>query len=65
MHDLDHLRWRKSSRSGAGNACVEMAQLTNGNRAIRDSNDPSGTVLTITAATWTAFAAGVRTEEFH
>ncbi|HET9257981.1 MAG TPA: DUF397 domain-containing protein [Pseudonocardiaceae bacterium] len=65
MHDLEQLRWRKPNRSGAGNACVEIAQLPNGDRAIRDSKDPTGPVLTITATTWTAFTATARDDEFH
>jgi hypothetical protein len=41
MRDLSDLRWKKSSRSGAGNNCVEVATLNDG-RAVRDSNNPTG-----------------------
>ena len=51
MRDLDHAQWRKSRRSGAGNACVEVAALADGSRAIRDSKDPSGPVLTLNPTT--------------
>ncbi len=61
MRDLSDLRWKKSSRSGAGNNCVEVATLNDG-RAVRDSNNPTG--LRLTAAQWTAFTAGVRAGEF-
>jgi hypothetical protein len=64
MRDLSDLRWKKSSRSGAGNNCVEVATLNDG-RAVRDSNNPTGsTGLRLTAAQWTAFTAGVRAGEF-
>jgi hypothetical protein len=37
-------RWRKSSRSGSGNACIE---LRNDLRAVRDSKNPGGPVLQV------------------
>jgi hypothetical protein len=45
--------------SGGGN-CVEVAELGNGHRAVRDSKDPAGPVLTFTAAAWAAFTTGIR-----
>lgn len=59
------LRWRKSSHSnGNGGNCVEVAELPEGGRAVRDSKDRSGPVLVFTAAEWAAFVAGVRDGEF-
>ena len=63
MRDLSDMRWKKSSRSGAGNNCVEVADLDDG-RAVRDSKDPTGPALMFTAAEWVAFTAGVRAGEF-
>jgi hypothetical protein len=57
------LRWRKSSHSGSGNNCVEVAA---GNRhiAVRDSKDPHGRKLVISLPEWRAFVAGVKAGEF-
>ncbi len=63
MQDLSNVRWSKSSRSGAGNNCVEVAHLDTG-RAVRDSKNPAGPALMFTAAEWVAFTAGVRAGEF-
>ncbi|HET9117434.1 MAG TPA: DUF397 domain-containing protein [Pseudonocardiaceae bacterium] len=58
--------WRKSSYSnGNGGDCVEVADLPGGARAVRDSKNPGGSVLSFTAAAWSAFTAGVRSGEFH
>jgi len=43
---------------------VEVADLDDGDRAVRDSKDPSGPALTFTAAAWSAFTAGVRAGDF-
>jgi hypothetical protein len=60
-----HARWIKSSYSGSGGGnCVEIADLDNGHRAVRDSKDPAGPALTFSAAEWSAFSAGVRAGEF-
>jgi len=64
MHDLHPAQWRKSSRSGAGNACIEIAVLADGSRAIRDSKDQSGPVLMLDSTAWTEFAARIRTGKF-
>lgn len=56
--------WRTSSRSNDDGTCVEVAELSGGGRAIRDSKDSRGPVLTVTAAEWTAFVGGVRDGEF-
>ncbi|MGH3972892.1 MAG: DUF397 domain-containing protein [Pseudonocardiaceae bacterium] len=64
MRDLSDVRWKKSSRSGAGNNCVEVADLPDGGRAVRDSKDPTGPAPMFTAAEWVAFTAGVRAGKF-
>lgn len=62
--DLGRAHWRKSVRSGASGNCVEVAELPEGHRAVRDSKKPHGSALIFSPAEWTAFAAGVRAGEF-
>jgi hypothetical protein len=48
----DSRQWRKSSHSGGhGGNCVEVA-TAQGGVAIRDSQNPNGSVLLVTAAQW-------------
>jgi uncharacterized protein DUF397 len=63
MRDPSDMRWKKPSRSGAGNNCVEVADL-DGGCAVRDSKNPTGPALMFTATEWAAFTAGVRAGEF-
>lgn len=60
------LAWRKSSRSnGNGGDCVEVADLADGGRAVRDTKDHgNGPVLRFTAREWSAFVQGVKLGEF-
>lgn len=65
MIDLAGARFRKSSRSnGNGGACVEVADLPDGSRAVRDSKDRQGLTLLFTPAEWQAFVEGVKQGEF-
>jgi Domain of unknown function (DUF397) len=52
--------WRKSSRSGNGGECVEVATRRPGAVAVRDSKDPHGPALTTTPQAWSAFLARVQ-----
>jgi hypothetical protein len=63
--DVNNPIWRKSTHSGTnGGNCVEVAELPDGGRAVRDSKDPQGAVLSFTRSEWQAFIAGVRDGEF-
>jgi len=67
MTDLPHgLRWRKSSRSnGTGGDCVEVADLDDGSRAVRDTkHHGNGPVLVFTPNEWAAFIYGAKLGEF-
>jgi hypothetical protein len=49
------LVFRKSSYSGGtGGDCVEVAALPGGGRAVRDSKDADGPVLSISQVQWAA-----------
>ena len=58
------LAWRKSTASGTYDNCVEVAELPDGGRAIRDSKDPDGPQLFFTPGEWNAFRQGVQGGEF-
>lgn len=47
--------FRKSSYSGQENACVEVAETAPGGRAIRDSKQHEGLLLTVSRESWQAF----------
>ena len=51
--------WRKSSYSGGGNNCVEVAAGA-ATVAVRDSKNPAAGQLAFGAAAWTAFTAAVK-----
>ncbi len=54
---MNNLTWVKSSYSGSTSAnCVEIAALPTGDRAVRDSKDPDGSVLVLTATQWSTLA---------
>ncbi|MEV4412944.1 DUF397 domain-containing protein [Catellatospora sp. NPDC049609] len=53
--------WRKSSRCESGH-CLEVC-FEGGSVLLRDSKDPDGPVLTISADEWRAFTDGVRRGE--
>ncbi|WP_067567709.1 DUF397 domain-containing protein [Nocardia acidivorans] len=48
-------RWFKSSRSGAGKECVEVAFLADGRVGVRDSKNPAGPALVFGAREWDSF----------
>ncbi|WP_329429495.1 DUF397 domain-containing protein [Streptosporangium sp. NBC_01495] len=63
--ELAEATWVKSTRSGSnGGECVEVAGLSGGRRAVRDSKNTTGLALVFTATEWTAFIDGVKNGEF-
>ncbi|MFH8379615.1 DUF397 domain-containing protein [Kitasatospora sp. NPDC018058] len=58
------LVWRKSSYSGQGGDCVEVADGVIGLAPVRDSKDPDGPALLFAADAWASFVAGVKSGEF-
>ncbi|MGI8336293.1 DUF397 domain-containing protein [Actinomadura scrupuli] len=57
--DLTHARWRKSARSAANEACVEVAPLERV-IAVRDSKHPDGPSLMFSDHAWSAFLSTVK-----
>ncbi|MEV4620191.1 DUF397 domain-containing protein [Asanoa sp. NPDC049573] len=62
--ELDGVTWLKSRFSGAQGDCVELARLTGGSIAVRNSRDPGGPALVFTPREVIAMFAGVRDGEF-
>ncbi|MCG5211698.1 DUF397 domain-containing protein [Streptosporangium sp. KLBMP 9127] len=63
MTDFSSSDWYKSTHSGNGGNCVEVAQAGTA-IGVRDSKDPSGPVLAFTGPEWSAFVRGVKDGEF-
>ncbi|MFI6774149.1 DUF397 domain-containing protein [Nocardia sp. NPDC050412] len=57
-------KWFKSSHSGGGQDCIEVAHLDSGMVGVRDSRNPTGPALVFTPGEWDAFTAGVNDGEF-
>ena len=67
MLDLSRARWRTSSYTNGGGACVEVATNLadhHGVVFVRDSKNVIGPALTFTATEWAAFVSGVKAGEF-
>ena len=65
--DLSDAIWHKSTRSGNGNACVEVADnlvAEHGAVLVRDSKNPTGPCLRFTPTEWTMFVAGAKAGAF-
>ncbi|MFC9994362.1 DUF397 domain-containing protein [Nocardia sp. NPDC127526] len=63
--DLAAARWFKSSRSGAGKECVEVAFLAGERVGVRDSKNPAGPALVFGARDWDSFTAGIANGRFE
>jgi hypothetical protein len=61
--DPSRAEWRKSSLSGDGASCVEVA-ITADVIAVRDTKDRAGGMLIFRPDEWKAFIGGVRLGEF-
>ncbi|MFD0687748.1 DUF397 domain-containing protein [Actinomadura fibrosa] len=60
QRELTGAVWRKSSHSGSGDQCVEVASLSGDLHAVRDSKDPGGPALVLTPAAWRTFLTSIR-----
>ncbi|MFF3443169.1 DUF397 domain-containing protein [Streptosporangium sp. NPDC002721] len=61
IQELHSAHWRKSTLSGGdGSNCVEIANLPNGHRGVRDSKNPTGPALVLTPHQWNTFADSIK-----
>ena len=57
--------WIKARASADQGSCVEVRELPDGSRQVRDTKDRGqGPILTFTRAEWLAFLDGARKGEF-
>ena len=57
--------WIKARASADQGSCVEVRELPDGSRQVRDTKDHGqGPILTFTRAEWLAFLDGARKGEF-
>ncbi|MBB5117725.1 hypothetical protein AF335_04190 [Streptomyces eurocidicus] len=62
VHNLPHLRWRKSSYSiDEGDNCVEAQLFTNDLVAVGDSKERTRGAFIFTPHAWTTFIHSIRT----
>ena len=61
---LAGVQWIKSGRSNQSGNCVEVAKLSDGSVAMRNSRHPDGPALVYTRAEITAFVAGAKDGDF-
>jgi hypothetical protein len=62
--DLSRAAWRKSTYSGSGGECIEVADGFPGIMPVRDSKDPQGPALVFSTDAFATFVAGVKRGEF-
>jgi hypothetical protein len=55
--ELARATWRKASRSQGNGACIEVAALSAGRVAVRDSRDVTGPAIVMASDQWRAFMA--------
>jgi hypothetical protein len=62
--ELDVVVWQKARMSNSQGNCVELARLSDGNVAARNSRDPQGPALVFTKDEIAAFLDGAKAGEF-
>jgi hypothetical protein len=63
--ELANAAWRKAAKSGdTGGNCVEVAPLSAGRVAIRDTESPGQAPFVVSASVWDAFIHGAKNGEF-
>lgn len=61
---VENLNWQKSTFSQDSSNCVEIARTSDGRIFLRESEDPSGSIVQTDRAKLAAFIKGVKAGEF-
>ncbi|MEO3857253.1 DUF397 domain-containing protein [Acrocarpospora sp. B8E8] len=63
--ELANAAWRKASfSSDNGGNCIEIAPLSGGRVAMRDTEAPGQEPFVVSAGVWSAFVSGAKAGEF-
>ncbi|SDI25950.1 protein of unknown function [Sinosporangium album] len=63
--ELRNAAWRKATKSGpSGGDCLEVAALSGGRVALRDTESPGQAPFVVSAGVWDAFIDGAKNGEF-
>jgi hypothetical protein len=55
--ELARATWRTASYTQGNGSCIEVADLSGGRIAVRDTKDRTGPALVMTAGAWRTFVA--------
>lgn len=62
--DLSRATWRASSYSSANGQCIEVSEDFPGVVPVRDSKNPDGPALVVSADGWAEFVSAVKRRKF-
>jgi hypothetical protein len=62
-NELARATWRTASYTQGNGSCVEVAGLSGGRIAVRDTKDRGGLAIVMTTDVWRAFLADTRASD--
>ncbi|MBK0870296.1 DUF397 domain-containing protein [Saccharopolyspora sp. HNM0986] len=58
-------RWKKSTRSGPNDNCVEISRTADGGAAVRDTKDRAAGHFTANGEQWSTFLFAIKDGRYH